>query len=293
MMETIPAKTIVQKPQKGGWFGAEYNMNIYRGCSHGCIYCDSRSECYQIKDFDAVKAKENALDTIKRDLESKRNTGVIMTGSMSDPYNPKEKEHELTRRALMLIRDNGFGVAIATKSALIIRDIDILSGIKARAPVLAKITITAADDSVSDIIEPNASPSSARFGAVRALSDAGIYCGVLLMPVLPFITDTEENIKRVVALSAESGAKFIYPAFGMTLRTGNREYFYSKLDVHFPGVKQKYIERFGQSYECGSPDAKRLWSTFAALCGKYGLLYKMSDIVGAYRRDEQKQLTLF
>lgn len=294
-MEFIPAKTIISGfAEKNAWFDSNYNMNIYKGCCHGCIYCDSRSECYRVENFDTVRAKENALATIERELKSKRRTGVIGTGAMSDPYNPCEKEYKLTRGALELIDRYRFGIAIATKSDLITRDLDILKSISNHSPVLIKLTVTAADDDLCKKIEPAAPLSSARFAAIKKLTDAGIFAGVLLMPVLPFIEDSIENIAGIVKLAHESGAKFIYPAFGVTLRQNQRDWFYNKLDEVFPGMKAKYIKQFGDSYECRSPNAKALWKVFQSECDKYGLLYKMSDIIAGYKSSyEETQLSLF
>lgn len=294
-MEFIKAKTIISGYSEGhSWFGNNYNMNIYKGCSHGCIYCDSRSDCYGVEDFDRVRAKENALTTIERELKSKRRKGVVGTGAMSDPYNPFEKEYCLTRGALELINRYGFGVSIATKSNLITRDIDILKSIQNHSPVLIKITITTYVDELSRIIEPNVSTSSNRFETIKVLSDNGIFTGILLMPVLPFIEDNADNIKGVIDLAHKSGAKFIYPAFGVTLRQNQREWYYRKLDESFPNLKQKYIKQFGNSYECRSPKAKELWQLFKKECQKYNILYKMSDIINGYKQNyEHNQISFF
>lgn len=293
-METIPAKTIVTKTKSTGWFGTDYNMNIYRGCCHGCIYCDSRSECYRIEDFDTVKAKEDALRIIRDDLRRKVKTGVVGTGAMSDPYNPFESRERLTGNALELINAYHFGVSIATKSPDILRDIDVLRDIRSHSPVIIKMTITTADDELCKIIEPYAAVSSKRFSALRTLSENGIFCGILLMPVLPFITDTEENILQIITRAKESGAQFIYPAFGVTLRANQRAYYYEKLDEHFPGIKEKYIRRFGERYSCSSPKAAALWALFKSECDRIGLLYQMRDIISAYKRGYgYTQLSLF
>lgn len=294
-MEFITAKTVISGyAEHNDWFGKNYNMNIYKGCNHGCIYCDSRSECYRIDNFDTVRAKKDALALINKELKSKQKTGVIGTGAMSDPYNPFEKEYSLTRGALELINIHGFGVSIATKSNLITRDIDILRKIKSHSPVIIKITITTCDDSLCKRIEPNAQISSKRFSAIKELSDNGIFTGILLMPVLPFLEDNEENIRGMVNLAYENGAKFIYPAFGVTLRQNQREWFYKKLDEEFPGIKQKYIQQFRNDYECRSPKAKVLWQLFQHECDRLGILYKMRDIIVAYKRGyEENQLSLF
>ena len=293
-MEYIPAKRIVIQPKKHNWFGADYNMNIYRGCSHGCIYCDSRSLCYRIENFYTVRAKQDALRIIRDDLLKKRKRGVIATGAMSDPYNPYEKELKLTRNALELINAYRFGVAVATKSTLIVRDSNILKDIQENSPVLVKMTITTADDNLCKIIEPNAPVSSERFEAVKTLNSNGVYAGILMMPILPFIEDTEENILSIIQKAKESGARFIYPAIGMTLRTGNREYYYEKLDKYFPGIKEKYIKRYDIRYNCTSPKVKRLWNIFTEECKRLEIRYQMKDIVIDYKRGyTAKQLNLF
>lgn len=294
-MEFIPAKTILSGySEQNSWFGNNYNMNIYKGCSHGCIYCDSRSECYGVDNFDQVRAKEKALALIERELRAKRKKGVVGTGAMSDPYNPYEKEYKLTRGALELINRFGFGVSIATKSDLIVRDMDLFKEIAKHSPVLVKITVTTADDLLGAKIEPNAAVSSRRFKAIKALSQAGIFAGVLLMPVLPFIEDTEDNISRIIDLAYQSGAKFIYPAFGVTLRQNQRDWYYEKLDELFPSLKEKYIKSYGNAYECRCLKAKELWSLFQCKCDDYEILYNMKDIIAGYRDPYQTvQLSLF
>lgn len=293
---TIPAKTIITRKPDNTWFGMDYNMNIYKGCSHGCIYCDSRSDCYQVKDFDTIRMKENAIKIIRSELRDKKKTGVIGTGSMSDPYNPLEVQYKLTRQSLELIDYYNYGIGIATKSDLIIRDIDVLQRIKEHSPVICKITVTAADDELSSVIEPGVCVSSERFTAIRQLSEAGIFAGILMTPLLPFLTDTPENVTQIIQAAYQSGAKFIYSLFGVTLRAGQREYFYQKLDQLFPGkqLKQKYMKQYGSSYECHSPRELELESIFKTECHRLGILYKMEDIIKAYQTAYQfRQLTLF
>lgn len=294
-MEFVPAKTIISGySANNSWFGNNYNMNIYKGCSHGCIYCDSRSECYQVENFDEVRAKENALAVIERELKSKRKTGVIGTGAMSDPYNPFEREFRLTRGALELINRYRFGVSIATKSNLISRDIDILKAISVHSPVLTKITITTADDTLCKKIEPNVATSSDRFATINKLAGKGIFAGILLMPVLPFIEDTAGNILSIIKLAHENGAKFIYPAFGVTLRQNQRGWYYNKLDELFPSIKEKYILHYGNAYECRSLKAKELWEIFQNECDRRSILYKMEDVVKAYKQGYgDTQLSIF
>ena len=294
-MQYIPAKTIViRTKQPNPWFGTDYNMNIYKGCCHGCIYCDSRSDCYGVEDFDRVRAKENALLLIRDELIKKRIKGVVATGAMSDPYNPHEQVLMLTRGALELINAHRFGAAIATKSDLVVRDIDILTRIQTHSPVLIKMTVTTCDNDLCKKIEPGAPLSSKRLEAVKKLSDAGVYTGILLMPVLPFITDSCENILGIVRKAAQAGAKFVYPAFGMTLRSNQRAYYYRQLDRLFPGLKERYSGSFGERYNCWVPQAKELYRAFAGECRGQGLLYRMPDIIANYRAGySPKQLSLF
>ncbi len=294
-MEYIPAKTIISGyAENNNWFGVNYNMNIYKGCNHGCIYCDSRSDCYRVEDFDRVRAKENALEIIARELKSKRKKGVVGTGAMSDPYNPFEGQLELTRGALELINRFGFGCSIATKSDLVVRDMDILKKIQGHSPVIVKVTVTSCDDLLAKKAEQNAAASSRRFAAVKSLADRGIFAGILMMPVLPFIEDTEENIKGILRYAHESGARFVFTSLGVTLRLNQRDWYYDKLEEQFPGVKQKYIRQFGDSYVCDSPRLKELRAIFREECNRLGLLYGMKEIIAAYRQGYgDRQMTLF
>lgn len=295
ILEEIPAKNIVIRVKNGQhWFGYDYNMNIYRGCCHGCIYCDSRSDCYGTPDFDRVRVKADALRIIRDDLRSKLHPGVVGTGAMSDPYNPFEKEHELTRHALELLSAFGFGAGITTKSTLVTRDLDVLQEIAVHAPVLCKLTITTADDSLSRKVEPHAPSSSQRFEALRRLAGAGLFTGVLMMPVLPFLADTDENVRTLVGRAADCGARFVYPAFGMTLRANQRAYYYDRLDELFPGLRERYEKRYGERYQCTSPRARQLWDVFQQECERHGLLYRMPEIIRGYRLGYQaEQLSLF
>jgi len=292
---TVPAKNLIFKVKKpNSWFGAEYNMNIYRGCTHGCIYCDSRSDCYRNSDFDTIKVKEDALKKIRDDLKRKVLRGVVGTGAMSDPYNPLEEKLKLTRNAFELLNAFEFGAAIDTKSALVVRDKDVLCDIKEHSPVIVKMTITTADSELCRLIEPCAASSEERFAALSELSGAGIFCGVLLMPVLPFINDTEENILQIVRSAKKAGAKFVYTAIGMTLRSGNREYYYEKLDAYFPGIKDKYIKQYGTRYNCSSLQAKKLWGLFKEECKQNGLLSDMQSIIHSYKSPyENRQINIF
>jgi DNA repair photolyase len=286
-MDYISAKTIISQYAKvNPWFGINYNMNIYKGCCHGCIYCDSRSQCYGIDNFDKVRVKENAIQLIRKELQSKRKTGVVGTGAMSDPYNPFEKDLLLTRNALEQINAFNFGLAIATKSNLITRDIDILRKIKEHSPIIIKMTITTIDDELCKKIEPNVCLSSERFSAIQKLTQNGIFTGILLMPILPFINDNEENIVGIVRKASQCGAKFIYTyGMGVTLRQNQRDYFYNELRKQFKGknLAKQYNTTFGSSYECSSLNSGKLLRVFKNECETLGILYKMQDIVNAYK----------
>lgn len=295
-MEYIPAKTIITRTKSAEWFGTDYNMNIYRGCCHGCIYCDSRSECYHIDDFDNVRAKENALAVIRNDLRRKVKKGVIGTGAMSDPYNPFEKELELTRHALELVDAFEFGISMTTKSDLIARDIDILKQIKEHSPVICEITVTTTNGELASKVEPGAPSPKRRLEAIAELRKNDIFAGILLMPVLPFLEDSVENVLSVVEAAHSAGANFIYPAFGMTLRANQKVWYFEKLQQLFPeeNYPERYRKAFGSNYHCTSRNAGRLWEVFSRRCEEYHILYQMKDIIHAYRGNYGNgQLSLF
>jgi len=299
MIEEIRSKTILNHvKQPDTYFGLKYNMNLYRGCQHQCIYCDSRSECYRLGDFTQIHVKVNAIELLADALPRKRMRGTIGFGSMNDTYMPVEKKYRMTRQALEVIADNNFPIHIITKSDLVTRDIEIIKEI---SNVFAAIsfTITTADDALSRVVEPGAPPSSARFAAMKAIADAGINTGITMMPILPFIEDTEENITSLVEMAHEAGASYILPAFGMTLRTGSRDYYYDKLDILFPDLKQKYISQFGGRYECSSPHWRKLDDVFQKMVYKYKIATRMplftpeKIVKGSKSREKQDQLTLF
>lgn len=290
MVRTIQAKTILSKV-KGGpdpWFGFWYNMNLYRGCQHGCIYCDSRSSCYQLGELSDIRIKENAITLLEYELKSKKVKGTIGFGSMNDPYMPVEKDQLFTRKALELAARFKFPVHIITKSNLVVRDLDLLSVI-GKIYAAVSITITSASDELSAEIEPGAPVSSKRFEALKQLSDAGIYCGITMMPILPFITDNKENIRELVIKAKENGAQYIIAAMGTTQREGQREYYYCQLDKRFPGLKERYVQLFGDRYECESPSAEELWQTLNSLCRNLSIPLKMNF----YKPQTFSQLKLF
>lgn len=292
-IQQIKAKHIVYRSKSPLWFAADFNMNLYRGCCHGCIYCDSRSDCYHNDQFDTVKPKEDALRLMENDLKHFQTKGVISMGAMTDPYNPMEKKLELTRGALKLIRQYGFGVILATKSDLVLRDIDILSDIVKQAPVLIKITITTMDERDAKIIEPYCPSTEARFEALRQLREANLPAGILLMPILPFINDTDANILALVKRAKECRVNFIYPYFGVTLREGQREYFFAKLKEHYPDAAVKYEKYFSRKYNANSYRSKALYGLFAKECIQCGILFHMNDIIRFYKKSYLEQLAFF
>ena len=295
-MDYIPAKHILLRSKSTAWFGTDHTVNLYRGCCHGCLYCDSRSDCYRNPNFDRVTAKADALRILRDELARKVRPTFIGMGAMSDPYNPFEEELLLTRHALELIDAYDCGVSVDTKSDLIVRDIDLYQSIQAHSPVICKLTITTVDEDLAAKVEPRAPSPARRLAAIRSLAQAGLFCGVLLMPVLPFLEDRPEQVLSVVDRSADAGAKFIYPGFGVTMRQGQREYFLRELDRAFPGehLSRRYLARYGDRYRCPSPRARELWEVFAARCRERGLLYQMPHIVSAATRGYgDRQLTFF
>jgi len=286
----IEAKTILATiHEPDGIFGIQYNMNLYRGCQHQCIYCDSRSQCYGIENFNDILVKRNALELLDRELARKRVKGVVGTGSMNDPYMPVEKHYNLTGQALKLIARRGFGVHINTKSDLVLRDLDTLREIS-RVHASVCLSISTTDDDLSRMIEPGAPPVSRRFAAIQALAEQGIAAGVCMMPVLPFLEDTVENIIALVERAAENGAGFIIPWFGMSLRDRQRAYYYEQLDRLFPGFREKYERAFGERYGCPARESNHLAEVFYKQCAQHGLETR----VPPYRpQQEPKQYSLF
>lgn len=278
MIKEIQAKTLLSHAKcPDPWFGIQYTMNLYRGCAHQCIYCDSRSACYQIENFADTLVKVNALELLAKELPRKRVKGTVGTGSMNDPYAPIERQYQLTRGALQIIASNAFPVHVITKSDLVTRDVDLLLNIQSRSFALVTFTITTTDDKLGRKVEPGAPLVSARLAAMRQLAAAGIPVGVSLMPVLPFIEDNWENIRSIIQLSRENGASYILASFGMTQRTGQQEYYYKKLDQHFPGIRALHQHRFGNRYECQAREAESLKRHFIHLCKQLDIQTRVPD----------------
>ncbi|MBN1424943.1 radical SAM protein, partial [Candidatus Fermentibacteria bacterium] len=275
MIADITAKSMLSSVrQPDPWFGLRYSMNLYRGCQHQCIYCDSRSACYGIENFSDIVVKTNAIELLRRELPRKRVKGTIGTGSMHDPYMPLEAERRLTRGALEVIAQHRFSVHVITKSDLVLRDTDVLGSIGSVYAAVS-FSITTADDSLAAKIEPNAPPPSRRLRAMQTLAGLGVLTGVVMMPLLPFLEDTEANVRAIVTRAHEAGAAYIVPAFGMTLRDRQRDYYYAQLDRLFPGLRKRYERRFGERYSCGAANARRLKECLSNRCADVGLVTRM------------------
>ena len=268
-MHFVDAKGILTG--SGGFTG----MNIYRGCTHGCIYCDSRSRCYGFTHpFEDIEVKRNAPELLEQALKSKRRRCMIGTGSMSDPYMHCEETLGLTRRCLEIIRDQGFGAAIQTKSDRILRDIDLLDEINRAAKCVVQMTLTTYDEELCRILEPKVCTTQRRIQVLEQLRDRGIPTIVWMTPILPFLNDTEENVTAILKACAQAGVRGVIDfGMGLTLREGDREYYYAALDRHFPGLKERYIRTYGNTYELSSPRRDRLMALFHEFCEAHKLLH--------------------
>ena len=277
--------------------GGHYGMNIYRGCTHGCIYCDSRSRCYQFTHpFEDIEVKQNAPNLLEKALKSKRKKCMIGTGAMSDPYMHCEEKLRLTRKCLEIILENDFGVAIQTKSDRILRDIDLLSKINRSAKCVVQMTLTTYDDDLCRILEPNVCITKRRIEVLEEMRKNGIPTIVWLTPILPFINDTEDNITAILNECARVGVKGIINfGMGLTLREGDREYYYAALDRHFPGMKEQYIKQYGNAYELPSPNAKELMGIFQRICKEKGILSTPDECFRFMQElpDKYRQMSIF
>ncbi|MCB9498414.1 MAG: radical SAM protein [Bacillales bacterium] len=280
-----------------GLLSTSNGMNIYRGCTHGCIYCDSRSKCYHIDhEFTDMEVKENAPELLEEALKKKRNKCMIGTGSMSDPYAPIEKNIGYTRKCLEIIDKYHFGVTLQTKSSLVLKDLDVLKRINSHSKVIIQMTLTTYDEDLCKILEPNVSTTKERFETLKKLNEEGIETVVWISPILPFINDTEENIRGLLDYCIKAKVYgIIYFGAGVTLREGDREYFYKKLDEHFPSLKEKYIRKYGNSYEVLSDNDSFLSKIVKEEGIKAGIVINNDQIFSHLRQYPKKdsQLTLF
>jgi DNA repair photolyase len=282
-----------------GILSAGNGMNLYRGCTHGCIYCDSRSVCYNMThDFEDIEVKINALSLLENSLKSKRKKTMIGTGAMSDPYIQLETKLEYTRKSLELMERYGFGISIQTKSNRILRDIDLLKKINDKTKCVVQMTMTTYDEELCKIIEPNVSTTKERFEVLKIMKENKIPTVVWLSPILPFINDTEENLRGILDYCMEAGVYGIINfGIGLTLREGNREYYYEKLEKHFPGLKEKYHKKYGYAYVIHSDNHNKLMKIFYEECSKYNILCDNEKIFQYLNEFEEKdrveQLSLF
>lgn len=286
--------------QVKGILSASGSMNLYRGCTHGCIYCDSRSKCYQMDHaFEDVEVKQNALVLLEETLRKKRKKCMIGTGAMTDPYIPLEADLEYVRKALMLADKYGFGFTFITKSTLFLRDLDLLKAINEKTKCVVQMTLTTHDEALCQILEPHVSTTKERVAALKQLHEAGIPTIVWLCPILPWINDTEENIKGILQDCIDAKVKGILNfGMGLTLREGNREYFYQQLDRHFPHLKEKYIQTYGMRYQITSPNSAKLSRLFHQTCEAHGIMHNSKAIFEYLNTFETKaphyqQLSLF
>ncbi|MED3024754.1 MULTISPECIES: SPL family radical SAM protein [Bacillus cereus group] len=291
-IEILAKKILTRSNHPDSWFDIKYNLNIYRGCELACAWCDSRSNRYGLDNFDNVQVKVNTVELLQRELASKRNKGVIGIGSFSDPYTFAEKDYKLTRASLQTISQFRFPVHIKTKNDLILRDLDVIKEIS-RVHSSVAFTITTTDDELASRIEPGASSISRRLEAIKKLASEGVYVGILLFPIFPFILDNKENIVNVVRAAADNGAHYIIPWFGMTLRDTQRDYFYSSIDKVFPDIKSKYEKTFGNSYYCKSSNAGELEQIFKEECSKHNIITSMKEMKKYRQVADFEQLSLF
>jgi len=280
-----------------GILSVNNGMNIYRGCTHGCIYCDSRSECYGMNHaFEDIEVKQNAPELLELALLKKRKPCMIGTGSMCDPYMHCEETLQNTRKCLEIIDKYNFGVTVITKSARVLRDIDLYESINAKSKAVVQMTLTTADEALCKIIEPNVSTTKERYAALKEFQKKGIPTVVWLCPILPYINDTEENLRAILDYCFDAGVVGIVNfGFGLTLRSGSREYFCKKLDEHFPGMSDRYRKRFGYAYECPSDNARALYAVFSTECKKHNVMYETNEIFTYLNEypENSRQLSLF
>lgn len=282
-----------------GILSASNGMNLYRGCTHGCIYCDSRSDCYHMNHaFEDIEVKQNALELLEDALKRKRKRCMIGTGAMSDPYIPLENDLQYVRKSLSLAEKYGFGFTLITKSTQVLRDLDILKKINEKTKCVVQMTLTTYDEQLCRKLEPNVSTTKERYEALKILHQEGIPTVVWLCPILPFINDTEENLRGILNYCVEAKVYGIINfGMGLTLREGNREYFYKQLDRLFSGLKGKYIAYYGNQYILPSPNENRLLKIFNQTCDKYHIVHdndKVFEYLRTYEeKDKCEQLSLF
>lgn len=281
-----------------GILSAQNGMNVYRGCQHGCIYCDSRSACYQMHHaFEDIEVKKNAPELLEDALRRKRKKCMISTGAMTDPYIPLEMELCITRKCLEIIDHYGFGAAIHTKSNRIMRDMDLLKSIHKKSKCVVEMTLTTYSEELCKIVEPHVCTTKERFEVLKAMQEEGIPTVVWLSPILPYINDTMENMEGILDYCVKAGVKAIICfGIGLTLREGDREYYYGKLDRHFPGLKERYIKNYGNAYELNCPNSTALMGCVRDTCREHGIMLGVENVFSYLHEYEEKcyeQMSLF
>ncbi|HRY77813.1 MAG TPA: radical SAM protein [Candidatus Izemoplasmatales bacterium] len=285
------AKQILYPAKNSGkTFGIDFHADLYQGCPHGCLFCE-----YAVlgNDFGTVTHKTNVIEVLSKELTAKPAHAVISLGSAADPYPSIEAEKKLTRQALTAIDTALMGCVVTTKNDLVLRDVDLLKRIAAHSPMVVMIPIATFSEAVTKKIEPHAPRPTDRFRLVAKLTAEGIPCGIKMSPMIPFVNDTEDNLREIIRGAKNAGARYIYPAFGITLRNGQRERFYAMIEREFPGLKNVYMDTFGLKTACVSPSAPQLKKIFVIECKKQKILYGMKDIVNMIRPEKTVQLKLF
>ncbi|MCF7886701.1 MAG: radical SAM protein [Candidatus Marinimicrobia bacterium] len=255
----IEAKSILRKMNKiDSWFLCVSGMNIYRGCEHACVYCDGRTEKYQVAgEFgEEITVKRNAAELLQEELQKYSNkSGLIMIGGgVGDSYQPAEKDYKLTRQILEIIKAHKLPIHILTKSTLVLRDIDIIKELNAATKVIVSMSFSSVDDELSELLEPGVAPPSARLAALQEFKNAGISCGMYLMPTIPYITDTPQKIEECFQKASQLDLDFIVYT-GLTLKEGRqKQFFYKFLERHYPELIDQYDDLYQEGNKWGSPN---------------------------------------
>jgi len=279
-VKEVTAKSILRKNKKiESWFLTAYGMNLYRGCQHNCVYCDGRSEKYQVEgEFgEEVIVKINAIELLRRELDIRRKRApfklgyVGVGGGVGDSYQPVEKKYELTRKTLYILYEKKFPVHVLTKSTLVKRDIDIIKKINSQNRAIVSMSFSSADDKISSVFEPGVPCPSERLETIRFFKNEGIACGMYLMPVIPFITDSPKQIENTVKKAKESGVDFIIFS-GMTLKDGRqKDYFINTLQKSYPDLIVEYNNIY-RGNKWGSPIFQyneSIYQTFDIIARRY------------------------
>ncbi|MBU4444642.1 radical SAM protein [bacterium] len=282
----INAKSILRKHKRiDSWFLSRYGMNLYRGCTHNCVYCDGRAEGYYVDgDFGTeVAGKVNAIEILRRELDPARRRkplkkGFMMIGGgVGDSYQPIEKQYRISRKALELIAEYQFPVHILTKSTLVKRDIDVLKAINEKNRAIVSFSFSSVDDDISALFEPGVPPPSERLETIKFFKQEGIACGMYLVPVIPFITDKPRLMEDAVRRARDTGVDFINFS-GMTLKDGRqKDYFMQTITEHYPDLTSSYrkiykSDKWGQA---SGEYYQSIHQTFSTIIDQYKIPSRM------------------